>query len=96
MESVISNYLKSERSNMFILVQAGTYIKEFVHGDLGRTHPRYDIRYFQFMGSYKCIPSFDTALNTLFIMVFAALDQFWDAGLKFCNLMSQTSKWNVS
>ena len=25
-----------------ILGQAGTYIKEFVHGDLGRTHPRYE------------------------------------------------------
>lgn len=25
------------------LNQAGTYIKEFVHGDLGRTHPRYVI-----------------------------------------------------
>ena len=23
--------------------QAGTYVKEFVHGDLGRTHPRYAI-----------------------------------------------------
>lgn len=22
--------------------QAGTYIKEFVHGDLGRTQPRYN------------------------------------------------------
>lgn len=29
----ISSYFKS---------QAGTYIKEFVHGDLGRTHPRYE------------------------------------------------------
>jgi len=38
--------------NKFVLLQAGTYIKEFVHGDLGRTHPRYEIRYFQFMGIY--------------------------------------------
>lgn len=27
---------------LHLCTQAGTYIKEFVHGDLGRTHPRYD------------------------------------------------------
>jgi hypothetical protein len=27
---------------MMLESQAGTYIKEFVHGDLGRTHPRYE------------------------------------------------------
>lgn len=27
-------------------MQAGTYIKEFVHGDLGRTHPRYESNFF--------------------------------------------------
>lgn len=27
-------------TNESILMQAGTYIKEFVHGDLGRTYPR--------------------------------------------------------
>lgn len=27
--------------NKRISMQAGTYIKEFVHGDLGRTYPRY-------------------------------------------------------
>jgi len=35
-------------SNYYLLqlcTQAGTYIKEFVHGDLGRTHPRYHFLY---------------------------------------------------
>ncbi len=31
-----------ENTNDGLLIQAGTYIKEFVHGDLGRTHPRYE------------------------------------------------------
>jgi tRNA U54 and U55 pseudouridine synthase Pus10 len=26
---------------LFLCTQAGTYIKEFVHGDLGRTFPKY-------------------------------------------------------
>lgn len=30
---------------LIYLWQAGTYIKEFVHGDLGRTHPRYGNTY---------------------------------------------------
>lgn len=31
---------QGENTNDGLLIQAGTYIKEFVHGDLGRTHPR--------------------------------------------------------
>lgn len=33
----------SEILTVIIKTQAGTYIKEFVHGDLGRTHPRYEL-----------------------------------------------------
>ncbi|KAL0325952.1 UNVERIFIED_CONTAM: tRNA pseudouridine synthase Pus10 [Sesamum radiatum] len=29
---------------LHLCTQAGTYIKEFVHGDLGRTHPRYELQ----------------------------------------------------
>jgi hypothetical protein len=38
-----------------VCLQAGTYIKEFVHGDLGRTNPRYPsfLSIFRYLANYQ-------------------------------------------
>lgn len=94
--------IMSERSNMFE-TQAGTYIKEFVHGDLGRTNPRYIIKIVlpsSFLVLSRIIwrlgqrmPRYYVLINTV---CFAVLDQFWVVELKFYSSMSQMSEWTVS
>lgn len=37
--SMKSERIDSNHWNLFLKTQAGTYIKEFVHGDFGRTKP---------------------------------------------------------
>lgn len=82
--------------------QAGTYIKEFVHGDLGRTHPRYEKSFDHFELMILLRYSYDERISTtvrptkwsmslltMFLSFFAALVQFLIVEQRYCNLMSQ-------
>lgn len=44
MEEWLFKFVCMERTLIYVFAaQAGTYIKEFIHGDLGRTQPRYNL-----------------------------------------------------
>ncbi|KAI3464747.1 hypothetical protein Pfo_021410 [Paulownia fortunei] len=96
----IIHWMKIERiagnSQYFLLhlcTQAGTYIKEFVHGDLGRTHPsltcsrdetHYYVRHTRSLLQYLFTSVF---LTFMLLYILSVWVQFSNAGQKYCSLM---------